>query len=142
MAVTVISEAVPVPVEHEAEQALMLVGLAETVDCEAETVPGFTVTVAVCVMPTPPAVAEIVLTSAVVELSVQVATPLPFAVWVRLTGLVVLLLPDTLNVTLAPATGFPKPSFAVTVTSVAVLAPVEQDALHAVMAVGAATTVD
>ena len=143
MAVTVISEAVPAPVEHEAAHAVMLVGLAETVDCAADTVPGFTVTPAVWVMPTPPAVAEIVLSSAMVELSVQVATPLPLAVWVKLTGDVVLPpVPEIAIVTLAFATPLPRASLAVTVMSVAVLAPVEQDVLHAVIVVGDATTVD
>jgi hypothetical protein len=142
LALTVIWEAVPAPVEHEAAQALMLVGLAETMECDAETVPGFTVTDAVCVMPTLLAVAEIVLTSAVVELSVHCATPLPLAVCVRLTGLVVLPMPETVSVTLAFGTPLPSPSFAVTVICVAVAAPVEQEELQALIVVGAAMTVD
>src|SRR5206468_9360109 len=67
-AVTVIVE-VPVTTGME-------VGEAVTVDCEAETDPGFTVTAAVCVMAVPFAVAETVFVPAPVELSVPVATPL------------------------------------------------------------------
>src|SRR2546422_649086 len=52
--------------------------VALTVDCAADTVPAFTTTVAVCVMATELMVAETVLVSAVVELSVPVTTPLAF----------------------------------------------------------------
>jgi len=52
--------------------------VAATVDCAADTVPAFTTTVAVCVMATELMVADTVLVSAVVELSVPVATPLAF----------------------------------------------------------------
>src|SRR5213596_386024 len=65
-AVTVIVE-VPDPAAIE-------VGAAVTVDCEAETGPGFTVTAAVWVMAVPFAVAETVLVPVTVELSVPVAT--------------------------------------------------------------------
>src|SRR5213594_1215393 len=54
--------------------------VAATVDCVADTVPAFTTTVAVCVMATALMVADTVLVSAVVELSVPVATPLPSVV--------------------------------------------------------------
>src|SRR2546430_17663765 len=50
--------------------------VAVTVDCPADTGPAFTTTVAVCVMATPPIVAETVFEPAAVELSVPVATPL------------------------------------------------------------------
>ena len=52
--------------------------VAATVDCAADTVPAFTTTVAVCVTATALMVADTVLVSAVVELSVPVATPLAF----------------------------------------------------------------
>src|SRR2546427_12171484 len=52
--------------------------VAVTADCAADTVPAFTTTVAVCVMATELMVADTVLVSAVVELSVPVATPLAF----------------------------------------------------------------
>src|SRR2546422_1027825 len=52
--------------------------VAATVDCAADTVPAFTTTVAVCVTATELMVADTVLVSAVVELSVPVATPLAF----------------------------------------------------------------
>src|SRR5207249_5293681 len=67
-AVTVIVD-VPLP-------AVIEVGDAVTLDCEADTAVAVTVTVAVCVTATPPAVAEIVFVSGTVELSVPVATPL------------------------------------------------------------------
>lgn len=139
----VISDARPAPVVQDVEQAESVVCGVLTVDCAADTVLGFTVTPAVSVMPTPPAVAEIVLGSAMVELSVQVATPLPLAVCVKLTGDVVLPpVPEIAIVTLAFATALPRLSLAVTVMSVAVLAPVEQDVLQAVIVVGNAATVD
>src|SRR2546425_12919581 len=50
--------------------------VALTVDCAADAAPAFTTTVAVCVMATELIVAETVFDSAVVELSVPVATPL------------------------------------------------------------------
>src|SRR5438132_306595 len=54
--------------------------VAVTVDCAADTAPGFTTTVAVCVIATALIVAEIVFVSAVVELNVPVATPLALVV--------------------------------------------------------------
>src|SRR5438093_9808148 len=54
--------------------------VALTVDCAADTVPGFTTTVAVCVTATPLIIADTVFDSATVALSVPVATPLAFVV--------------------------------------------------------------
>src|SRR5437773_4719446 len=91
----------------------MEVGEAVTVDCEAETGPGFTVTAAVCVMAVPLAVAETVFVPAPVELSVPVATPLALVVplgWVR-----VLPLPVAASTTVAPPIGLPLASFTVPV---------------------------
>lgn len=99
----VIRDARPAAVVHVPEQAESVVWVVVTVDCEAETPVVPTVTVAVCVMP----VAEMVFVSTVVELSVQVATPLALAVCVRLTGDVVLLLPEIAIVTLELGTGLP-----------------------------------
>src|ERR1051325_6258767 len=101
------SDAVPAPVVHEALQAVMLAGTAVAVDSDAETPEALTVTFTVCVMPTLFAVAEIVLASTAEELRVQVATPLPLAVCVRLAGTSVLLLPETDSVTLALETRLP-----------------------------------
>src|SRR5207249_2142845 len=124
VAVTVIVE-VPDPAAIEA-------GAAATVDCEAETGPGFTVTEAVCVMAVPLAVAETVFVPAPVELSVPVATPLALVVplgWVR-----VLPLPVAASTTVAPLMGLPLASFTVTVI---VALP-----LPAVSVVGEALTVE
>ena len=88
------------------------------------------------VIATPLIVAEIVLVSALVDDSVQVATPLPLVVAVRLTGLVLLLVPEIASVTLAPAIGLSAPSRAVTVM-VELLAPE-----LAVMVVGDADTAE
>ena len=65
-AVTVIVDALPTTTD---------VGAAATVDCAAETGPATTVTLAVCVIPMPFAVAETVFAPATVELNVPVATP-------------------------------------------------------------------
>jgi hypothetical protein len=54
--------------------------VALTIDWAAETVPAFTTTVAVCVIATELIVAETLFDSAVVELSVPVATPLALVV--------------------------------------------------------------
>src|SRR6266545_3880112 len=104
-AVTVIVE-LPLP-------AVIELGDAATVDCEAETGPGFTVTDAVWVMAVPFAVAETVFVSATLELSVPVATPLAFVVPPGCVS--VLPLPVAASTTVAPPTGFPFASFAVTV---------------------------
>jgi hypothetical protein len=110
-----------------------------SVDKLVEAVDGLTVTPAVPVTATPPRVAEIVLASAMVEVKVAVATPLALVA----PGAVKLLCePVALRTTLAFWIGFPNWSFAVTVTSDAVLAPVEQPALQAVIVAGAAPTVD
>lgn len=96
---TVMSDAVPPPVVQAVLQAVMEAGAAPTVDCPAETPAAVTVTDAVCVMATPLIVAEIVLASAVVELKVDVDTPLAFVV----VGDVKLLLePVELSTTVAP----------------------------------------
>jgi len=123
-AVTVIVD-VPVP-------TTMDVGDAVTVDCAADTDPGFTVTGAVCVMAVPLAVAETVFDPAPVELSVPVATPLASVVplgWVS-----VLPLPVADSTTVAPLIGLPLASFTVTVM---VALP-----LPAVIDAGAVATVD
>src|SRR5947199_4337881 len=88
--------------------------VAMTVDCAAETVPGFTTTVAVCVTATPSTVADTVFDSATVELSVPVATPLAFVV--ALGCVSVLPVPVAAMTTVAPAMGLPNASRAVTVT--------------------------
>src|SRR5262245_35946334 len=86
-------------------EAVMVPGAAPTVDCAAPTPSEVTVTVAVCVIATPLMVADTVLASAKVELSVPVATPLAF---VEPAGCVsVLLLPVTASTTAAPAIALP-----------------------------------
>src|SRR5947199_240384 len=96
--------------------------VALTVDCAADTVPAFTTTVAVCVIATALIVAVIVFDSASVDASVTVATPLAFVV---VTGCVSVL-PDPVaaSTTVAPGTGLPSASRAVTVI-VEALAPLE-----------------
>src|SRR5690348_2209801 len=86
--------------------------VAATVDCAADTAPGFTTTVAVCVMATPFTVADTVFDSATVDVNVVVVTPL---LLVAAGCENVLPVPETATTTVAPATGFPDPSFAVTV---------------------------
>src|SRR5206468_1750314 len=85
--------------------------VALTVDCVPDTVPGFTTTVAVCVMATALIVADTVFAPAAVDDSVPVATP--FAVVVP-TGCMRVFpaVGVAASVTVAPAMGFPKPSFA------------------------------
>src|SRR3989454_8062062 len=88
--------------------------VAATVDTVAETAPAFTTTVAVCVTATELMVADTVLVSAVVELSVPVATPLASVVptgWVKVLPVVGL----AARTTVAPWIGFPLASLAVTV---------------------------
>src|SRR6266576_770134 len=75
----VIVEAVD-PTTHPVEHAVIEAVPAATVDVAALTPAGFTVTAAVCVMPVPLAVAEIVFACATVELSLVANTPLPFDV--------------------------------------------------------------
>jgi hypothetical protein len=60
--------------------AVIVVGDALTVDVTPLTAAGVTLTVGVCVIATPLMVAETIFDSATVELSVPVATPLPFVV--------------------------------------------------------------
>src|SRR5881628_3119716 len=110
----------------------MDVGAAATVDCAADTAPAVTVTVALCVMAVPLAVADTVFAPATVELRVPVATPLAS---VGLVGWVsVLPLPVAASTTVAPLIGAPLASFTVTV----IVAPPPP----AVIDVGAAATVD
>src|SRR5213594_1711335 len=88
--------------------------VAVTVDSAAETVPGFTATVALCVTATPSTVAVTVLEPAAVDDSVPVATPLASVVptgWVRVFPPVGV----AASVTVASWIGFPLASFAVTV---------------------------
>src|SRR5216117_1557217 len=119
LAVTVIVD-VPVPAAIEE-------GAAATVDCAAETGPGFTVTDAVCEMATPFAVAETVFAWATVELNVPVATPL--ASVVPLGCVRTLPLPVAASTTVAPLIGLPLASCAVTViVDVPVPAAIEEGA--------------
>jgi hypothetical protein len=88
--------------------------VAVTMDCAAETAPALTTTVAVWVMATALIVADTVFDSATVALKVPVATPLAF---VTPTGCVsVFPVPVAASTTVAPATGLPEASRAVTVT--------------------------
>jgi hypothetical protein len=128
------------PGEQPVLHAVTDVGAAPIVDRLAETaVCALTVTPAVWLTGTPPRVAEIVLASAEVEVKVAVATPLAL---VAPEVVKLLFEPVALNTTLAPRIGLPNWSFAVTVTSDAVLAPVEHPVLQAVIVAGAAPTVD
>src|SRR5438093_7697637 len=88
--------------------------VALTVDCAAETVPTFTTTLAVCVIATELIVAETVFEPAAVELRVPVATPLTSVVP---TGCVSVFpeLGVAARTTVAPSTGLPLASLAVTV---------------------------
>src|SRR2546425_1229669 len=107
-------------------------GAAVTVDCAADTAPGVTVTVAVCVIAVPPAVTEMVFAPAPVELRVPVATP---GASVGPLGCVrVLPLRVPASTTVAPGSGVPLPSFPVPVI-VAWPPPAVSDG-------GAAATVD
>src|SRR5213594_2097618 len=87
--------------------------MAVTVDCAADTAPAFTTTVTVWVTPIPSIVAEIVLDSARVDDNVPVATALAFVV---AAGCVRILPPPVAaSTTVAPCTGLPLASRAVTV---------------------------
>src|SRR5207244_1620746 len=103
-AVTVIVDVPPPP----APRAVPL-----TVDWLADTVPAFTTTVAVCVIATALIVAEIVLDSASVDASVPVVTPLALVVAAGCVS--VLRVPVAASTTVAPCTGLPLASRAVTV---------------------------
>src|ERR1043166_6197641 len=81
--------------------------------CVMPAAGGVTVTVAVCVIAVPLAVAETVLASATLELSVAVATP--FTPVVPEAPVIALPLPVALTTTVAPDSGLPKASMAVTV---------------------------
>jgi hypothetical protein len=93
--------------------AVIIAGETATVDCDADTLPTVTVTVSVCVTATPSIVADTVFVPGSVELSVPVATPLPFVV--PLGCVSVFPVPVAANTTVEPLIGFPNPSFAVTV---------------------------
>src|SRR5207247_5887482 len=87
--------------------------VALTVDCAADTAPAFTTTVAVCVIATALIVAETVFDPAAVDERVPVATPLASVVptgWVKVFPPVGV----AASVTVAPCTGLPLASFAVT----------------------------
>src|SRR6266540_2806828 len=100
--------------------------VAVTVDCAAETAPAFTTMVAVWVMATPLIVTDTVFAPAAVAESVPVATPLAFVVP---TGCVSVFpaVGVAASTTVAPATGFPLPSLAVTVIVEAPLTAVMGD---------------
>src|SRR6185295_19354433 len=105
LAVTVIVE-VPVPAA--------IGDVAVSVDTLADTAPAFTTTLAVCVIATALIVADTVLEPAMVALKVPVATPLAFVVptgWVSVLPAVGV----AASVTVAPSTGLPLASRAVTV---------------------------
>src|SRR5213594_2047879 len=88
--------------------------VAVTVDCVPDTVPGFTTTVAVCVMATALIVADTVFEPAAVDVRLPVATPLTSVVptgWVTVLPAVGV----AASVTVAPWIGLPLASFAVTV---------------------------
>src|SRR5207244_1336232 len=87
--------------------------VALTVDWLADTVPAFTTTVAVCVIATALIVAEIVFDSASVDASVPVVTPLALVVAAGCVS--VLPVPVAASTTVAPCTGLPLASRAVTV---------------------------
>src|SRR5690349_23491078 len=78
--VVVIVDPVPPPGVHDVEQAVMVACVAPIDVLLRSTAVGLTVTAAVCVTPTPPAVAEMVLPSALVELKAVANTPLPSVV--------------------------------------------------------------
>src|SRR5437667_360015 len=106
------SRAVPVIVELPLPAAIG--DVAPTVDCAADTGPAFTTTVAVCVMATPSIVAATVFDPAAVELRLPVTTPLASVVP---SGCVSAFpaVGVAASVTVAPCTGFPLASRAVTV---------------------------
>lgn len=139
-AVTVMSEAVPAPVLQPLLQAVIVPGAAPAVESVIDgVVEAVTVTAAVWVMATLLIVAEMVLGSAVSEENVDVETPEAFVV---VGGVKLLFEPGELSTTVAPWIGLPNPSFAVTVISDAVPAPVVQPLPHAVIEPREAPTVD
>src|SRR5437867_5504468 len=90
--------------------------VAVTVDKDADTVPAFTTTVAVCLIATEFIVADAVFGPAAVELGVPVICPFTSVVptgWVRVLPAVGV----AASVTVAPGIGFPFASRAVTVSS-------------------------
>src|SRR5574341_95046 len=114
--------------------AVSVVKLAERVDVPASAEPAMTVTVSVCVIATVLIVAEMILAAAAVELSVPAAMPLTS---VGAAGCVsVLPVPVAASATVAPCSGLPNASRAVTVMVEAM-----EPALAAIVS-GAAETVD
>src|SRR5712692_6594457 len=101
---------------------------------------GFTVTEAVWLIGVPPAVAEIVFASALVELNVAVKTPLPFVV-PEADGVKLLAVPVDDTVTDEALIALPNPSFTVTVMVEAAVGDVHP-VLHAVSDAVLAVTVD
>src|SRR2546422_301129 len=107
------SRAVTVIVDALAPLEASIGDVAARLDCEPETVLALTTTVAVWVIATVLIVAETVFDSATTELRVAVATP---SALVGPPGCVsVFPVPVAATATVAPGTGFPNPSFAVTV---------------------------
>src|SRR6266516_2435566 len=92
---------------------MIVVGDAARVDFEAETSPAVTVTVSFCVIARLLMVAETAFSSALVELSVPVATPLALVVEVGWVS--VLPVPVAARTTGSPPIGLPLASLAVTV---------------------------
>src|SRR5438552_1303993 len=87
--------------------------VATTVDCVAETAAGLTVTVAVCETSTPLIVADTVFDSATLDDRDPVATPAALVVVAGCAS--VFPVPVAASTTVAPCTGLPKASRAVTV---------------------------
>jgi hypothetical protein len=114
--------------------AVMVRGFVTSNERVADTAAGPTVTVAVWVIGTPLTVALTVFVSAIVADKVPVATPVPSVGPVGDAS--AFPVPVALSATVAPGTGLPLASFAVTVI-VATLAPLE-----AVIALGATEMVD
>jgi hypothetical protein len=84
--------------------AVIVPGTATTLDCPACTPAVTTVTVAVCVTPVPPIIAETTLSPAPVALSVPVATPFALVIVGCVTAFPV---PVAVSTTAAPSIGLP-----------------------------------
>src|ERR1051326_1802113 len=110
---------------------VIVVGMAATLDCDAEIGPAVTVMVGFWLITTPLAVAVTVFTPAAVELSVPVVMPLEL---VSVAGCPIVLLPLAARDTVTPGSGVPAASLTVTVI-VELPAPATSDA-------GATVTVD
>src|SRR5256885_4337146 len=92
------------PATQAVEHAVIEAVPAATVEVAALTPAGFTVTPAICVMPVPLAVAEIVFASALVELSFVANMPLALDVPLA-AGLKPFPVPVALTTTFVPLTG-------------------------------------